>query len=280
MIYQLRTDFNISRLCRCLCVSRSGYYAWRTRKPSARAQRHYRLLKLINKSFQLSKQTYGYPRVHSDLKDWGQSVGRHQVASIMREHGLVAKMKLKRSGRERMRRFYNAEADHIGCCPSPNEQGAIWVTDITQINTNNKPFFLAAVMDKFSRRLVGVAMGLHSNSALVRRALKNAIIQCPDTQVSLVHSDQGVEYTSHAYRMLLKANRMERSISRKGNCYDNAHMESFFHSLKTEMIYFQNFISAKVGMNKVREYIEYYNNKRRHSSLGYLSPVQFEANLG
>ncbi len=195
----------------------------------------------------------------------------------MREHGLIAKMKLKRSGRERMRRFYNAEADRIGCCPSPNEQGAIWVTDITQINTENESFFLAAVMDKFSRRLVGLAMGLHRDAALVCRALNNAVKGCPDTQVSLVHSDQGVEYTSHSYRQLLKVNSMERSISRRGNCYDNAHMESFFHSLKTEMIYFQHFTSVKVGMKKVRAYIEYYNNKRKHSSLGYLSPVQFEA---
>ena len=277
MIHQLRTDYNINRLCQCLCVSRSGYYAWRTRKPSIRAQRHHRLLKLINKSFQSSKQTYGYPRVHSDLTDWGQSVGRHQVANIMREHGLVAKMKLKRSGRERMRRFYNAEADRVGCCPSSNEQGAIWVTDITQINTETESFFLAAVMDKFSRRLVGLSMGMHRDAKLVCRALNNAVKRCPGTQVRLVHSDQGVEYTSHPYRKLLKANGMERSISRRGNCYDNAHMESFFHSLKTEMIYFQHFVSAKVGMNKVREYIEYYNNKRKHSSLGYLSPVQFES---
>lgn len=277
MIYQLRTNYSISQLCHCLSVSRSGYYQWRSRKPSVRIQRHHGLLKLIKKSFQLSDQTYGYLRVHSDLKDWGQTVGKHQVANLMREHGLVAKMKRKRSGRSRMRRFYNAEADRIGCCPAANEQGDIWVTDITQINTVNKPFFLAVVMDKFSRRLVGLAMGLHRDAALVCRALKDALKRQPDTKVSLSHSDQGVEYTSHPYRKLLKANNMERSISRRGNCYDNAHMESFFHSLKTEMVYFQRFVSEKMGMRKVRAYIEYYNNKRKHSSLGYLSPVQFEA---
>ena len=135
-------------------------------------------------------------------------------------------------------------------------------------------------MDKFSRRVVGLAMGERHNSALVCRALNNAFNRCPDAQVTLVHSDQGVEYNSYRYRNMLKDKNIERSISRKGNCYDNAHMESFFHSLKTEMIYFQNFMSASIGMKKVREYILYYNNKRRHSSLGYLSPVQFEAAIG
>ena len=280
MIEQLRTNYSISRLCCCLSVSRSGYYAWRTRKPSIRTKRHQALLKLITKSFQTSKQTYGYPRVHADLKDWGETVGRHQVAGLMQTHGLVAKMKRKRSGRSRMRRYYNAEADRIGCCPMTHEQGSIWVCDITQVNTEGEPFFLAAVMDKLSRRIVGLAMGEHRDANLVCRALKNAFKQCPDSEVALVHSDQGVEYNSQRYRRLLKENKIERSISRRGNCYDNAHMESFFHSLKTEMIYFQRFVTAMIGMNKIREYINYYNNKRQHSSLGYLSPVQFEQAIG
>ncbi len=280
MIEQLRTEYTINRLCQCLGTSRSGYYAWRTRKPSKRARRHLSLLKLIVKSFQTSKQTYGYPRVHADLTSWGEVIGRHQVAGLMRTHGLVAKMKRKRSGHSRMRRLFNAEADRIGRCPDSHEQGSIWVADITQVNTTKEPFFLAVVMDKFSRRVIGLAMGERHNSALVCRALTNAFNQCPNTQVTLVHSDQGVEYNSYRYRNMLKDKNIERSISRKGNCYDNAHMESFFHSLKTEMIYFQNFISANIGMRKVREYIQYYNNKRRHSSLGYLSPVQFEAAIG
>jgi len=280
MIEKLRTEYTINRLCRCLGASRSGYYAWRTRKPSERTRRHLSVLKLIVKSFQESKQTYGYPRVHADLISWGEVVGRHQVAGLMRTHGLIAKMKRKLSGHSRMRRLFNAEADRIGRCPDSHEQGSIWVADITQINTMKTPFFLAAVMDKFSRRLVGLAMGEHRNSALVCRALNNAFNQCPEAQVTLVHSDQGVEYNSYRYRNMLKDNNIERSISRKGNCYDNAHMESFFHSLKTEMIYFQHFISANIGMKKVREYIQYYNNKRRHSSLGYLSPAQFEAAIG
>jgi len=239
MIQQLRTDYNIKRLCGCLGVSRSGYYAWRTRKPSVRTQRHQSLLKLITKSFNTNHQTYGYPRVYHDLKEAGVPVGRHQVANLMREHGLVAKMKRKISCHARMKRFYSDEASRVGCCPSPDNKNVIWVGDITQINTVQQPFFLAAVMDRFTRRLIGVAMSERRTSSLVCRALQQAVNTRPDTKVGLFHSDQGVEYASYRYRDLLEENNIARSISRRGNCYDNAHMESFFHSLKTEMIYFQ-----------------------------------------
>lgn len=276
MIQQLRTDYNVKRLCHCLNVSRSGYYAWCTRKPSARTQRHQSLLKLITKSFNTSQQTYGYPRIYEDLKEAGAPAGRHQVASLMREHGLVAKMKRKISCHARMKRFYSDEASRIGRCPSPDNKNSIWVGDITQINTVQQPFFLAAVMDRFTRRLIGVAMSERRNTLLVCKALEQAVSVRRNNQASLFHSDQGVEYASYRYRDLLNENNIARSISRRGNCYDNAHMESFFHSLKTEMIYFQNFISPQFGMKKVKEYIKYYNEKRRHSSLGYLSPVQFE----
>lgn len=276
MIEQLRTDYSIKQLCSSLSVSRSGYYAWCSRKPSVRTQRHVSLLKLITKSFNTNDQTYGYPRVYHDLKDNGVPVGRHQVAALMREHGLVAKMKRKISCYARMKQFYSDEASRIGCCPSPDNKNAIWVGDITQINTVQQPFFLAAVMDRFSRRLIGVAMSEQRNSLLVCSALQQAVNIRKNAHASLFHSDQGVEYASYRYRDLFNENSIARSISRRGNCYDNAHMESFFHSLKTEMIYFQNFISPQFGMKKVKEYIKYYNEKRRHSSLGYLSPVQFE----
>ena len=203
-------------------------------------------------------------------------MGRNQVAAIMHEHGLFAKMKQKISCHARMKRFYSDEASRIGCCPIPFNINAIWVGDITQINTVQQPFFLAAVMDRFTRRLIGVAMSERRNTLLVCRALQQAVKVRKKAGAALFHSDQGVEYASYRYRDLLNENNIARSISRRGNCYDNAHMESFFHSLKTEMIYFQNFISPQFGMKKVKEYIKYYNEKRRHSSLGYLSPVQFE----
>lgn len=269
----------MTRLCECLLVSRSGYYAWRKRQPSARDRRHQAMLKVIIKCFQKSQETYGYPRIHADLKALGIHIGRHQVAGIMRKFGLMAKMKRRKSGSARMIRHFSGQANRVGCCPVPGKKQRVWVGDITQINTKEKPFYLATVMDRLSRRLVGSAMSEDRNTALVSRALREAIKQNPKVNVNYFHSDQGVEYASYRYRNLLEQNGIIRSISRRGNCYDNAHMESFFHSLKTEVVYFEDFETMKRGMRKVNAYIKYYNEQRRHSSLGYLSPVQFEKNI-
>ena len=194
----------------------------------------------------------------------------------MRKYGLVAKMKRRVSGSARMIRYYSGEAHCVGSCPVPDNKTRVWVGDITQINTKVKPFYLATVMDRQSRRLIGVAMSEERNASLACQALSQAIRHNPRITADYFHSDQGVEYASYRYRELLDKNEIIRSISRRGNCYDNAHMESFFHSLKTEMVYFEDMDTPEIGMKKVKEYIKYYNEERRHSSLGYLSPVQFE----
>jgi len=238
--------------------------------------RHMQLLGLIRQSHTLSHETYGYPRVYKDLLSWGESVGQNQVANLMRQHGIMAKMKQRERQRESSKRSFYSEAEREGVCPTPGQGGEVWVGDITQINTQSAPLFLACVMDRFSRHVLGAAMSECRNSELVCHALQEAINNRPHVGVTTFHSDQGVEYASLVYRKMLNKHGISRSVSRKGNCYDNAHMESFFHSLKTEMVYFETFATPDEGKGKIMEYISYYNHKRRHSSLGYLSPVQFE----
>lgn len=257
-------------------MSRSGYYAWLERPISERNERHIRLLGLIRQSHKLSDESYGYPRVYKDLLSWGESVGRNQVANLMRQHGIVAKMKRREQQRASSKRSFYSEAQREGVCPTPSQGGEVWVGDITQINTQSAPLFLACVMDRFTRNILGAAMSKSRNAELVCQALLEAINNRPEVNVATFHSDQGVEYASLGYRALLEKHGISRSVSRRGNCYDNAHMESFFHSLKTEMVYFESFATPEEGKGKIMEYITYYNHKRRHSSLGYLSPVQFE----
>ena len=230
-------------------------------------------------AFAHSGNTYGSPRIHAELKTEGEQAGRHQIARLMRHHGLVAKMTLRSRQRASSRRTFYADQARAGCCPEPQATNDIWVGDITQINTREKPFYLAAVMDRFSRRILGCAMSEARNAQLVCRALLQASMTRCSRTAELFHSDQGVEYASHGHRRLLRAYQMDRSVSRRGNCYDNAHMESFFHSLKTEMVYFEQFHSPEAGMRKIREYVRYYNEQRRHSALAYLSPIQFETAL-
>ena len=226
--------------------------------------------------FEGSAYTYGSPRIHAALKADGESVGRHQIARLMRHHGLVAKMTLRRRRRAISRRVFYIEGARAGCCPVPAATNGVWVGDITQINTRKKPFYLAAVMDRFSRRILGCAMSEARDARLVCRALMQATVRRHGKSAKWFHSDQGVEYGSHGHRGILQAQQTSRSVSRRGNCYDNAHIESFFHSLKTEMVYFQAYDSMEAGMQSIRKYIHYYNTRRRHSALGYLSPIQFE----
>lgn len=279
MIEQLRTDHPVKRLCALLGVSRSGYYAWRKRPISERALRHQTLLKHIVESFEASDGIYGYPRVYRDLSAEGIEVGKHQIAGLMQRHGLVGAAGRRTQKVQKLKRGEH-QADQVGCCPDPTRARSIWVGDITQINTEAGECFLATVMDKFSRKIIGRALSTVRNVSLVEKALRQALKVEHASHVEWFHSDQGAEYTAHAYREMLDRAGIGRSVSRVGNCYDNAHMESFFHSLKIERIYRQPLRTVREAMRTVNQYIDYYNDKRRHSSLGYLSPSEFEATLG
>ena len=268
------------RLCACLGVSPSGYYDWLSRPLSARAKVDAQLLPEIRRVFRRSRQTYGYPRVHAALNQQGIDCSRHKVARLMRHNGIVAKMKAHCKSQPIMKRLYAGEGNRLLERGPTQACDEVWVADFTYIRTRTSWLYLAVVMDRHSRRILGWAMSHERNAQLTSEALRMAIYRRGSALGILFHSDRGIEYVAHEIRDILMEAGMLRSLSRKGNCYDNAHMESFFHSLKTEMVYFEDFRSLEEGMRKLKGYIGYYNHERLHSSLGYRSPAQYEAANG
>ena len=265
-------------MCKVLKVSRSGYYAWRRRVPSAREMADEELLAEIKKIFAASKQTYGSPRVHIELQADGIRVSRKRVARLMRENGLKV-------ARKRKKKVVTTDSDHaLPVAPNllnrdftasrPNEK---WVTDISYIRTDAGWLYLAVVMDLFSRCIVGWAMRADLSQALVLSALQMAIDNRQPSPGLLHHSDRGSQYCAHAYRQLQADHGMITSMSRKGNCYDNAAMESFFATLKNERVDRHHYRNRAEARRDIFAYIEgFYNRRRRHSAVGYLSPIAFE----
>lgn len=265
-------------LCRVLEVSVSGYYAWRKRQPSRRQQEDERLSKLIQCVHAESRQRYGSPRIHAELQAQGIRCGRKRVARLMRQAGLRGKCK----GR---RRICTTESKHKlpvaenvlqqdFTAEQPNTK---WVADITYIPTDEGWLYLAVVMDVFSRKVVGWAMDASMTTQLVERALEAALVTRQPPPGLLHHSDRGSQYASHDYQARLQTVQAQVSMSRSGNCYDNALMESFWATLKTELVEEKPFASHAAARCDILLYIEgFYNLRRRHSALGYLSPVEFE----
>lgn len=270
-----RLHHTVWLLCRVLGVSRSGYYAWRVRLESSRAQTDRRLIVEIKVVFTQSYRTYGSPRIHRELHpEWGCS--RKRIARLMRVAGLQA--------RHRRRFVRTTDSDHTHPV-APNRLPAVvvsrpdqvWVTDITYIWTQQGWVYLAAVMDLYSRRIVGWTVRSRLTRDLVIAALQQAIVQRRPAAGLLHHSDRGSQYASGDYRALLQQHGMIASMSGKGNCYDNAAMESYFKTLKVEWVYRRRYQVRRDVTPDLFEYIElFYNRKRRHSALDYQSPVDFE----
>jgi transposase InsO family protein len=265
-------------MCRVLLVSRSGYYDWRTREPSARRLRREALANAVDQSFKDSKRIYGYRKVHQDLiEDYELACAVETVRSIMRERGLRAQMP---------RRFVTTTdsnhtlpvADNVlerdFQAQRPNEK---WVSDITYIRTQEGWLYLAAVMDLYNRGIVGWSVSGTINAELACEALHSALRQrCPGPGL-LHHSDQGSQYASEAFREILEHQGIQCSMSRKANCWDNACMERFFGSLKGEWIGDTIYKNHEEATMAIFEYIEmFYNTKRRHAALGYKTPAQYE----
>jgi len=271
------SEYSVKRMCRVLGVSRSGYYAWRNRAESPRAQANERLLVRIREEYQLSRKTYGSPRIHAALRSKGVPCSRKRVARLMRLEQIGARRARRRIPRTTHRNPEALPAPNLlnqdFSSPAPDRK---WVSDITYIDTAEGWLYLASVLDLFSRRVVGWAMDKHMEASLVQKAWNMAVSQRQPSADLLHHSDQGSQYTSELYQQALAASHCQVSMSRVGNCFDNAAMESFFSTLKSECAV-QQFDTRAHARTTIFEYIEaWYNRQRLHSSLGYLSPVEFE----
>lgn len=263
-------------MCRVLGVHRSGYYAWLKAPESARTLEDRRIFREIERSYHETNGIYGSPRIHRDLRAVGIRCGRKRVARLMREHGLVAirgykKQRYKAS--QPVEAMPNLVAREFSV-PAPNR---VWVTDITYLRAVEGWLYLAAVMDLYSRKIVGWAVSQRMNTDLVLDALQQAIFRRKPQPGLIVHSDQGSQYGSFDWVNFLTDHAAELSMSRRGNCWDNAVKESFFSSLKREHIRNRRYESLREARQDLFSYIEmFYNPVRRHSFLDYISPIEFE----
>jgi putative transposase len=272
--------FQVKRMCKMLEVKRSGYYAWCKRSPSTREQANQALLALIEAEHKSSRKTYGSPRLYVVLHRKGVKCGRNRIARLMRMHGIAA---LKRRSYRPV--TTQRAPDRI---PAPNRlnqdfsaaaPNQKWVSDFTYIETGEGWLYLAVVLDLFSRKVIGWSMSQTMDTALVESALRMALVGRRPPAGLLHHSDQGSQYTSAAYRTCLTKALAQLSMSGVGNCYDNAVMESFFGTLKTECVT-GPFSTCALARTTIFEYMEvWYNRQRLHSTLGYHSPVDFENKL-
>lgn len=270
-------EFRVTRMCKVLGVQRSGYYAWKNRPLSARAQENAKLLEEIRAAFETCRRVYGSPRIRHYLVRRGHSCGRHRVARLMREAHLVAKRAYKRHPQTTSQGSGARVAPNLlsqdFSATEPNQK---WVGDITYIDTAEGWLFLATILDLYSRRVVGWSMADHMQTSLVENAWKMAVADRQPGPNLLHHSDRGRQYTSEAYRQLLAGIRCQVSMSRTGNCYDNAAMESFYATLKGECVT-QQFKTRKEAKSAIFEFIEvWYNRQRLHSTLDYQTPQEFE----
>lgn len=266
-------------MCEVLRVSRSGYYAWARRGESARASADRDLSTEIQRIHDDSRETYGAPRIHAQLQRNGQRCGRKRVARLMRESGIQAK-----AGRKFRVRTTDSNhdlpvaaniVDRQFTADAPNQ---LWVSDITYIPTGEGWLYLASIVDVFSRRVVGWSMKAHMRTSLVLAALTMALRDRRPGCGLVHHSDRGSQYASMAYQAVLDDHDAVCSMSRAGDCYDNALKESFFHTLKVECVHGQRFATGDEARAAVFDYIEsFYNRERMHSALGFMSPDEFEA---
>ena len=280
-IQQHRQEFRVTRLCHVLQVSRSGFYAWQGRPESQRAQQNRDLLTHMQRLHQQTREAYGAWKMWHLLKQTGHACGRHRVARLRRVAGMVARR------RRRFVRTIQARPEKVSIPNQLNreftvaQKNRVWAADITYIPTRAGWLYLAVLLDLYSRRVVGWAMSERQTTTLVVEAWRMAWEQRHPAEGLLHHSDQGNQYTANLYRTILTRRGVVLSLSRKGNCYDNAVAESFFSSLKNELTHDRSFRDRAEARQAIFEYIEgFYNRTRLHQTLGYRSPEEFECQAG
>ena len=271
--------YTVTRLCSVMQVSRRGYYDWLNRPASARELSNQRLLVEIKRVFYANREVYGAPRIYRTLVEAGHACGLNRVARLMQQAGVVPKTVKKFRVTTDSRKSHRPAPNLLARDFSANRPNEKWVADVTYVPTREGWLLLAVVLDLFSRRVVGWSMGESLTSELAQQALLHAIEQRSPAEGLLVHSDRGKEYYANDYQEVLKKNGMICSMSRLGNCYDNAAMESFFHSLKVEQVHHDDYRTRDEARSTIFDYIEiFYNRQRKHSTIGYLSPMLFEEN--
>lgn len=273
-----RSSFRVMKMCLVLKVSLSGYYAWRSRGRSNREIANEQLLSEIEEVYHKVRGIYGSPRITAELHDRGYHCGENRVAMLMKKNGIAARTRKKFKVTTQSKHKQSVAANLLEGDFTTDGRNEVWVSDITYIWTREGWLYLAAVMDLYSRQIVGWSMSNRISAELVINALQQAIWRrCPGFGL-IIHSDRGIQYASHAFRNLLKDHKFIQSMSSKGNCYDNAVMESFFHTLKVEHIYFESYQTRTEAKDSIFEYIEiFYNRVRKHSSISYMSPSEYEA---
>ena len=278
LIDTMKAEMPVERMCALLDVSVSGYHAWRQRGPSRRQLDDMVILAHIRAQFSTSNGSYGSPRMHAELREGGVRAGRHRIARLMRDNGLKA--------RQRRRFRKTTDSDHGGpvapnildqdfSCDGPDQK---WGVDISYIWTNEGWLYLAIVVDFYSRRIVGWAASNRMKKDLALKALRRAIALRNPPAGLIHHSDRGSQYCSHDYRRELRKYGFIASMSGKGNCYDNAMVETVFKTIKAELVWTTIFQTRHAAEKAIGTYIDgFYNPRRRHSALGYRAPITFEA---
>ncbi len=276
-VEEKRKEHSINILCHVLEISRSGFYAWLSRPVSDREESNQQLLLKIRESHERSRETYGYRRIYYDLHAELKTLGKNRVLRLMRHYGIRAKTKRKfkmTTDSNHSKPISDNKLNREFTANKPNQR---WVSDITYIPTMEGWLYLSVIMDLFSRKIIGWSMDSKMKEDITLNALRMALFKRKISGGVLLHSDRGSQYAANEYQGLLKNNEIECSMSRKGNCWDNAVVESFFHTLKVECTHHESFKTREEAKRVIFEYIEvFYNRQRRHSTINYNTPAQYE----